>query len=722
METTSRFARAILVLALGVPVAMFPTPSADAEKPSFEGSTNVVQVEVPVNVTTRSGEPVRGLTAEDFEVFDSGKKQKLVGFDVIDLTSLEAMEAAQRYEELPAVARRHFLFLFDLSFSSPTAILKARQAAQAFVLESLHPTDLAAIATFSLEHGPRLVVTFTPDRAQLAQAIDTLGLTRRSGGLEDPLRFVVAPPSQIGDLGTGSGESGGETADIRQALEESGFESMRAIGNEMQRSQRSYQRSRISAWSRSMADMAKALNSVSGRKHIIYFSEGFDSDLLLGRQPVLAGREVEYEDRVSGRLWMVDGDETYGNVPLQNDVGDMLNEFRRADAIIQAVDASGLQADFASQRGEGGGKGADALFFLANETGGSLFEDANNLASQLERVLDRSTVTYILSFQPGSLETDGSYHRLKVKLKDRRGLRLSYRDGYYAPRPFEGLHPLEKTLLASEAIATAVDENDVAMDVLAVPFRSSVDAAYVPVIVEVDGRSLLQDQKADDLGVEIYAYVTNEDGEMRDFFTQNVGIDLKKGRRQLAARGLKYYGHLELAPGRYLLRVLVRNGSTGRIGLRAVHLDIPAYDVADLKLLPPFFVDDPDRWLLLRERRGEGQEKTVVYPFVVDGEPFVPAAKASLRRGESAELCLVAYNLEADPDLAGWVVWPDGSVEPSEAFELVERTVTGISGLDKLRAQFSPRGLSAGEYLLRIALKDPATGVESTSSIPFVVQ
>src|SRR6185295_2555936 len=188
-------------------LAVLATPAAplSAQKPNsqdrFEETSEVVAVEVPVNVVGRDGQPVRGLTADDFEVFDGGDRQTITDFEVVDLSSTEPETRrmdAQRIESLGAAARRHFLLLFDLSFSSPTAILKARLAARDFLLRALHPADLAAVATYSLEHGPKLVLTFTPDRAQLARAIDTLGLQSVFDARDrDPLRFLIDPGNDL---------------------------------------------------------------------------------------------------------------------------------------------------------------------------------------------------------------------------------------------------------------------------------------------------------------------------------------------------------------------------------------------------------------------------------------------------------------------------------------------------------------------------------------------
>lgn len=702
-------------------------PAAPLADDKFEDTSEVVAVEVPVNVIGRDGQPVRGLTAADFEVFDGGDRQEITGFEVIDLSSREQatrrQQEAARIEQLGSSARRNFLLLFDLSFATPTAILRARLAARDFLLESLHPSDLAAVATYSLETGPKLVLNFTPDRAQLARAIDTLGLRHATDARDrDPLRFIIAEEEMTA---TGASGGTGTRPDVAAQRDQAMTEQIQYLTHQTGQSQRAFEVSRISAYTRSLAEMARSLNAVNGRKHVLFFSEGFDSRLLVGHSTESADAEQDNANAISGRIQFVDNDARYGNTGLQKDVSRMLEEFRRADCVIQAVDVGGLRNN-ADASGKASTNGQESLFYLANETGGELFKDANDLGGQLDRVLTRTSVTYLLSFQRSDLKHDGAYRRLRVKVKDSpQGTRVSYRSGYYAPRPFKDLDPLEKTLLAANGLINTSERRDVAIGVLAAPFRANEAQAYVPVIIEVDGRTLLGGHDGDKLGLELYTYVTDKEGKIRDYFSQMVNLDLKQNAREALARtGVKYYGHLDLAPGDYRVRVLVRNMETGKTGSESVPLAVPAYSKAEPHLLPPLFMEADQGWLMIREREGDAPQQTasVVYPFTVKGEPYVPAARPVLAAEKEVSLCLVGYNLgNGDLRVEGQVLGQDGKALDGGRLALVERTTTGISGLDKVIATFQPVGLRAGSYVLQVAVRD-GNGLQEASSLPFVVR
>jgi VWFA-related protein len=694
-----------------------PRSNSPQDLERFSERASVLEVQIPVNVTTRKGDSVRGLTADDFELFDDGERREITRFEVIDLKDVRVEPGHEDVarQAIPPSARRHFLFLFDLSFSSPTSVVRARQSAQRFVASSMHPTDLAAVATHSVEFGFKLVLTFTPDRAQLARAIETLDspdLMRLAGF--DPLQFFVEPNESY---------AGGSNLELPSADLGGNFRTEAAnayaeiLDKMAQRTSKNFERARIASWTQSLAEIGDILESVSGRKHLIYFTEGFDGRLLLGRQPDNQDPEDENDtlNVLLGNIFLVDNDDRFGNTQLQSDVNVMIERFKRTDSVLQIVDTSGLTAEtgVASNQQR---VSRDALFWIADGTGGQLFKDANRFEDQLREVLERSAVTYLLTFRADDVVADGAFHPIRIKADTGRGVTVSHRSGYFAPKPYEELSPIERQLLASDQIANAVVEDDVALNVLTAAFRSGGSRAYVPVIIEASGADLLADHEGPLLGVEFYTYVTDASGQMRDFFTQLVTLNLESGDAGIRRGGVKYYGHVEVPPGEYTVRVLARNARTGRTGVRSVALSIPELE-EELALLPPFFLEEPGSWLLVRESSTSDQE-SLVYPFTIEGRPFVPAALPRLSTSGESELCLVAYNLgDQAPQIESVVRSADGEVMSGGRLVVLDRTVTGIAGLDKVTARFLGDGLEVGDYTLTVTLTDPASQNQTTSEI-----
>src|SRR6266508_4619916 len=129
-------------------------------------SISVNVVEVPVTVVDGSGNAVRGLTAANFKLVDQGKERAITSFDSIDFALKQPANVAMN-----AAARRNFMLLFDLSFSSPRSMARAQEAARNFVEKGVQPRDLVGVGTIDVEHGFRLVTAFTTDRELVASAI-----------------------------------------------------------------------------------------------------------------------------------------------------------------------------------------------------------------------------------------------------------------------------------------------------------------------------------------------------------------------------------------------------------------------------------------------------------------------------------------------------------------------------------------------------------------------
>lgn len=696
------------VAALGACLCLAVHSPAGAQ--TFGETAEVVVVEVPVQVI-KDGEPVRGLTADNFEVYDGRKKMPVTGFEVLDLYSA-AGQAPVQAAAVPSAARRHFLMLFDLSFSEPKSIVKARDAAKTLA-KSLHPADMVSVATYSAQKGPQLILGFTSDRRQIDSAIDTLGVPQLVDRAPDPLRLVLAAAeNDIEHPYAGSNNK----SDARASADQAVLDTIKSFSLASERADASVKKAAVGAFTRSLADLAKMMGAVDGRKMVVYLSEGFDSSLLTGTADVQEQADMANSSQ-NGEYWNVDSEKRFGDTKTANNVEKMLDEFRRADCVIQAVDIGGLRGS--GDQGYQRKGGADSLLQMAKGTGGELYENFNDLSTAMGQMLRRTGVTYVLTYQPDGLKHDGQFHKLRVELKNvPRGARIIARPGYYAPTPYAQQNPLEKMLQTANDVMSGEESGTISTSVLAAPFQTAGEKAYVPVLIEVDGKTLTANTTGTSLPAEIYVYALDETGAVHDFLSQTLGLDLAKAGPALKQTGLKFFGHVDLMPGDYSLRVLVRNGVSGASSMRVVPVHVPNFAQGQPALLPAFFPEAPGRWLLAKEApRGEGKQPA--YPFMLKQEAYIPAGRPQLAEGQEMKMSLVGYNLgtgELKPESK--VLRKDGKDMGPAEVKVLEREAG--SSPDRLVATFRPPKLDPGEYLLRVTITNGA-GVSQTSTAPFIM-
>ncbi|HET9229436.1 MAG TPA: VWA domain-containing protein, partial [Thermoanaerobaculia bacterium] len=489
----SRKLAPFLIIAMALAGAAHSQTSQD----KFSDTTDVVVVEVPVQVL-RDGEPVRGLTAEDFEVFEGRRKLPLTGFEVLDLDQAETPPpgADQKWKPAtPTAARRHFLLLFDLAFSSPKAIGQAQKAGRDLVA-GLHPVDLVAVGSYSPSKGPQLLLGFTGDKTQIGNALDMLGKPEMFDRIPDPLRLVLGGGSMSSGGeggGSGSGRSAEGSTNRKEMLAEAFIDAAGTYNSQLAaesaRLERTSQQRAIAAMTRAFADLAKTMGGLYGRKYVVLFSEGFDSSVYQGSANV-DDQLVMSAESARGHIWGVDSEQRYGSTKTTTDLEKMLEEFRRADCVVQSVDIGGLKERGGAEAQWVGGR--DSLFFIADSTGGELYENFNDLSAAMGQMLKRTSVTYLLAFQPEGLKRDGTYHRLRVELKNAaKGTRVIHRPGFYAPRPFGEQGAAERMLQTARQVISGEENGAIPASVLAAPFPTGTEQAYVPVLVEVDGPALL---------------------------------------------------------------------------------------------------------------------------------------------------------------------------------------------------------------------------------------
>lgn len=684
-------------------VVMFAAvPLADAQR--IAETVDVTVIEVPVTVSDKSGNAVRSLNAQNFEILVDGKRTPIEYFEAIDLTQVTA--GSKQEQALPAAAYRNFLILFDVANSTPGTIGRAQAAAKQFVETQLNDRDLAAVATFTAEQGAQMVTSFTRDKEFLLGAIATLG-DAKYFKVMDPL--LLSAPQQFSDPNSApEGKAAGARAEAQEVggMDVAEFNTRANIANENE------MRNRVRIQLRNFGGVARALDRLRGQKQVILLSEGFDPKLLTGRTDLsFQNTQQENDAVVSGEIWNVNTEQRFGSSTGTKDIQEMVDLFRRSDVRLHAIDIKGVRSNVDARDGLSKGSSNEALFMLTRPTGGTVFRNDNNLSAQFGQLLRRQEVIYLLGFKAKEGKP-GTFHPVKVKLVGAKG-EVAHRSGYYDTA--SNMSNLEATLKFSELMMTDTDVKDVPLSVFATPVPGSEGKARVPVVVDAVGAQLLQGITGNTANANIFIYAFDDRGEVLDYMQQRLSLDISKTGEAVRATGVRYVGSLRLPPGKYSLKALMRVDQTGRVGLTTTKIDVPVYGAS--AVLPPVSVTEMGQWLtLVSPARGADAREILT----LGERAFVPHARAEVTRGSEHEIALMLRGIALDNlAVTPTLIAADGSSKPA-ALQLAGRTSPDAQGLVKLLFRFKP-DVAPGHYDLRFNVT-PSGGSQTVVSLPVVVQ
>jgi hypothetical protein len=208
----------------------------------------------------------------------------------------------------------------------------------------------------------------------------------------------------------------------------------------------------------------------------------------------------------------------------------------------------------------------DVLEELAEDTGGAFFHDNNDFAGGLKRLATQAEYIYVLGFAPRSLKLDGSYHKLKIELKNGAWLEMQARRGY-----FERNHLADPTEEAKEELKEAFFSRDeiheLPVELNTQFFKTGDLKARLSILARIDAKHLRYkktDGRNDDT-LTVVGGVFDRDGKYV-VGTQKV-VDLKFRDQTLDAlpeAGITVKTNLDVASGSYIVRLVVRD-SEGKV-------------------------------------------------------------------------------------------------------------------------------------------------------------
>ena len=490
-------------------------------------TTTTRMVEVDVVAKDSKGRPVNSLEAKDFVLRDNGRVQKISRFSIERGTlnqedAQPARGATARKGATTVFSNAHpanltaMVILVDM-LNTPIedqALLRKSLIQSLSEIKSPPP-----IALLVLAEDLRLLSDFTIGTASLSKAVENLK-TGRGAGIGPTLDAPVTPNLKF------------DAAIAKANIAE--WQAQHTAGAE-----------------RTLAALKlirQDLKRIQGRKSLLWISGGLVLPL----------------------------SETHA---MQQAVDDFNND----NITIYTVDARGMAVEAgldASQSSisplaqllavEDDTRGA-VMEVLAKSTGGVAYRNTNALSSAITQAVEDSGEVYALAYYPDHNNWNGEYHKLQVQV-NHPGVHLRYRSGYLAsPEP-------PPTSVAPEQQFLEIANSPV--DSPGLPFSVEVKPGEKPgsvrLILRIVGSALQLQEKGDDqVGLlQLWCRQRNPSGEDVGVATTDYPLTFSPDAYEtLLDDGLELRPPLQLKPGAATLRVILRDGVSGRVGTVDVPLD-----------------------------------------------------------------------------------------------------------------------------------------------------
>jgi VWFA-related protein len=685
MHRLTAFAPLLTVVCLSAqqPAAPPSTPQ-DPQQPRLTFKVEVNYIEIDATVTDAQGNPVTNLTREDFQLTEDAKPQTLTVFSHVGLPVQRPDPLLSRTTTVEPDVRtnrrefdgRVFVLMLDDLHTSATRTVRLRTAAAAFIQRYMGANDVAAVV-YSSGSNDR-AQEFTGSRPLLLSAVN-----RFMG------QKLLSPAAA--------------KADQAMLLERTG---QTATGGDPDAMERAYKDRQLFARLRTISEY---LAGVQGRrKSIVLFSEGIDTDYSHGRTDV--NTRVDPSQRSAGADILAE---------LQSTVG----AAGRANVSIYPIDPRGLVAlesfdaalstqrlDTMTEIFEETRRSQDSLRTLAAETGGIAAVDRNDFNETFGRIVRDNSNYYVLGYYSPNGKRDGKFRKVVVKVL-RPGLTVRARTGYLVPKgdpPKKNTSTPQASEALREAVSSPLPVSGLPLTAAAVPFRSGVRASVL-VVAEIDGSKFAFTDRNGRPWTSLELVTLPIDGAGRPMEGTRDELSMtprQETRDAIIAKGVRMTRRLDLPPGRYQLRVGVREAGSGSAGSVPIDLEVPDFGAAPLSM----------SGIVVSSESSAGIPTTRVDELLKDVLPDMPTVTREFPRGDALTVYAEVYDQLTTPhkvEITTTATADDGRVMYSrsdqQSSELLRNPGDGFGHL----ATIPLKDVIPGRYVLKIEARSTAAGAAS---------
>jgi VWFA-related protein len=654
-----------------------PQPPARATE---EEATQVTAIVVDVVVRDRQGKPVTGLTSADFEIQEDGVLQEIGSFTPVNragppmLTRADAPAAppAPAAPSAPApVAPEVIALVFDRLSGEARAL--AHKAALNYIGDGKVATNVVSV--FGVDLALTLYQPFTRDGDLLRKGIEAAGQQASSqyGNTREQQRAGAEMAARAAAATQGIGSGGpGQQAPNAGAIVEAQFAGMQARTLEtfeaLERDQQGY------ATSNSLMAIVSAMASLPGRKSVVFFSEGLSIPPNVQAQFLSV---IAAANRANVSIYPMDAAGLRTVSPLKETTQGVNAGSQRNLGRNPTIDPTGrpMMMDLEDNEALLRADPHSGLGTLADQTGGFLIANTNDLRGGFATIETDMRNYYVLTYTPSNTRLDGRFRSIDVKVRQP-DVRVRARKGYYAVRA-----PVGAPVLGYEAPALAVLEqtpvpNAFPARALALRFPEAARPGLVPVLVNVPTAGVTfrpADEKTYSSDFLVLVRFRDEAGQTIEKMSQRYQLQGPIAEMSRASQGeVLFYREPVLGSGVYSMEAVVYDALSRKATVRVATVEIPAVDPAALRLssvmaikrsekvpeserVPgsPLYVGDQLLYPNMGEPLSKASAKELGFYFVVYPSANGGDVSATLElRGNGQQLARAPLTL-AKPDATG---------------------------------------------------------------------
>jgi VWFA-related protein len=538
------------------------------DKTPLTFTSKPIYVLVPVVVTDKDGKHVAGLKKEDFQVQENGNDQKLASLEEFKPTAAALPRPSSPSNEITnrptadATPRRLVIIAIDMVDTPFEDQARSRRALITYLSDNIEPGGLYQLVAIE-NNGLRVLHDYTEDTASLITTLQAVrnkfptviadaSFIQRAGNTDPGPTNVSRPPE---DPQFGAPIVGPHAQEFAAFLNYMDLQRVQAD-----------QANAINSTLCALQQIAERASGIPGRKSLVWITGSFPFSIDPGSASVnTAVSFAAYQHTMQlleSQLISVYPVDARGLVTAQLDA-------TTYNTTRQLLGNTSLDRDMSNQLLDT----LNTMRAFADMTGGRAYVNKNDTQGAIRDAVSDGSAYYMLSYAVDKSDRRQGWRKISVKVGE---YHIRARHGYFLTQTTVDPPLSTAKYDIDTALKSPLDYTGLSLRIVLNPPTPDGDKRKVTFAMMMPAKSAkIDSDDKNHMHVDIAYAIWTATGQDSGHKGTSYNLNLNPTQlQQLDTNGLGYGDTVELAPGTYKLRMVVRDNLTGQIGSVSAPLDV----------------------------------------------------------------------------------------------------------------------------------------------------